>query len=124
MKRMKKFAAAAQKDYKKKKIHEISLSLYDPSILGLYAMDDYPSFSNELVIRDKVVYIKDDMLFSAINRLKDLKKYIVILSYWEDMNDREISEILHIPQRTIQYNRASAIVELKKNLNIKKENSK
>lgn len=103
------------KRYKRaKNSNEMYLSLYDPSILGCYMMDEYPSLFNQLVIRDRVILIRDDRLFAAISSLKDTKKYIIILSYWEKMNDREISDFLHMPQRTVQYNRTTAITDLKK----------
>lgn len=101
---------------------EISFSGLSEQELGrLYAMDDYPSDSTYFDVLDYRIAIKDDRLAKALADLPGEKRDILLLSYFLDMNDREIAEALNMVQRTVQRRRTSSIQEIKIRMEVKED---
>lgn len=101
---------------------EISFSGLSEQELGrLYAMDDYPSDSTYFDVLDYRIAIKDDRLAEALADLPGEKRDILLLSYFLDMNDREIAEALNMVQRTVQRRRTSSIQEIKIRMEVKED---
>jgi len=101
---------------------EISFSGLSEQELGqLYVMDDYPSDSTYFDVLDYRIAIKDDRLAEALADLPGEKRDILLLSYFLDMNDREIAEALNMVQRTVQRRRTSSIQEIKIRMEVKED---
>lgn len=101
---------------------EISFSGLSEQELGqLYTMDDYPSDSTYFDVLDYRIAIKDDRLAEALADLPGEKRDILLLSYFLDMNDREIAEALNMVQRTVQRRRTSSIQEIKIRMEVKED---
>lgn len=101
---------------------EISFSGLSEQELGrLYAMDDYPSDSTYFDVLDYRIAIKDDRLAKTLADLPGEKRDILLLSYFLDMNDREIAEALNMVQRTVQRRRTSSIQEIKIRMEVKED---
>lgn len=84
-------------------------------------MDDYPSDSTYFDVLDYRIAIKDDRLAKALADLPGEKRDILLLSYFLDMNDREIAEALNMVQRTVQRRRTSSIQEIKIRMEVKED---
>ena len=67
------------------------------------------------------VAVKDERLAEAIASLPCEKRDIILLSYFLDMNDREIADTLNMVKRTVQRKRTSSIKELKLRLEVKED---
>lgn len=87
----------------------------------LYVMDDYPSDSTYFDVLNHQVTVKDERLAEAIASLPGEKRDIILLSYFLDMNDREIADALNMVKRTVQRRRTSSIKELKIRLEVKED---
>ena len=87
----------------------------------LYVMDDYPSDSICFDVLSHQIAVKDEGLAEAIASLPSEKRDIILLSYFLDMNDREIADALNMVKRTVQRRRTSSIKELKIRLEVKKD---
>ena len=84
-------------------------------------MDDYPSDNTYFDVLHHQVAVKDERLAEAIASLPGEKRDIILLSYFLDMNDREIADALNMVKRTVQRRRTSSIKELKIRLEVKKD---
>lgn len=62
-----------------------------------------------------VVAIENELLYRSLLLLPHKKLVILIMSFFEGMTDREISQEMLMPQSTVQYNRIAGI---KKNAKI------
>ena len=60
------------------------------------------------------IAVSDELIAEALNALLADRRDIILLSYFLDMNDREIAQRLNLVQRTVNYRRTSALQELKK----------
>ena len=110
------------KQLARRAVKEISFSGLSEQELGrLYAMDDYPSDSTYFDVLDYRIAIKDDRLAKALADLPEEKRDILLLSYFLDMNDREIAEALNMVQRTVQRRRTSSIQEIKIRMEVKED---
>ena len=99
----------------KRRKHEVNFSdmsmreLSELAATDKYFMDDFV-FS----VLGESVGITDSDLAEAISVLPAGKRDIVLMSYFFDMNDREIAEQLKMARRTVAYKRTSTLIELKK----------
>lgn len=58
--------------------------------------------------------ISDELLNEALRMLPEEKLQVIILYYFSDMTDIEISELISVPRSTVQYRRTSSFELLKK----------
>ena len=101
---------------------EVSLSDLSEKELGqLYAMDEYPSDSTCFDVLEYRVAVKDDRLAEALAALPSKKRDVILLSYFLDMKDTEISEKLKVVGSTIHRRRTSSLKELKLRLEVKED---
>jgi len=73
-------------------------------------------FTNEFVfsVLGESVAVADFELGEALNTLPADRREIVLMSYFFDMTDKEIAEKLNMARRTVAYQRASTLKELRK----------
>jgi DNA-directed RNA polymerase specialized sigma24 family protein len=62
------------------------------------------------------VVVTGDFLAEAISHLPERKREVILLAYFLGMNDREISEQLHVVRQTISKRRLVSLKELRKYL--------
>lgn len=97
--------------------HEVSLSeLSEEQIERFCVLDEYPSDLYHFNVQGHHVEVRNDQLAEALFSLSAEQRDIVLLSYFLDMNDREIAEKLSIVRYTVQRRRTSSIKELKKRM--------
>ena len=85
----------------------------------LSVLDEYPSEQNHFDVLGYHVVVEDDRLADAISALPAEQREVVLLSYFLDMNDREIAERLKVVQRTVQYRRTSSIEKMRERMEVK-----
>lgn len=90
----------------------------------LFSEDEYFFESTYFEVMNRIIVIKDDRLAQAIESLAKEKQYIILLSYFFDMTDREIAEALNSFRSTIQRKKAHSIKELKIKLEVEKSAKK
>lgn len=71
---------------------------------------DYISFE----INGFDIAIRNELLAEAVIHLSERKRNIILMSYFLDMNDYEIAELLNLVRSTVTYHRVSALAKLKK----------
>ena len=98
---------------------EVPLSeLSDEQMERLFVLDEYLSEQNYFDVQGYHIIIRDDRLAEALSSLSDEKREIVLLSYFLDMNDREIGEKLNMLRYTVQRRRTSSIAEIRKRMEV------
>ena len=81
----------------------------------LYSEDIY-SFENFQEVLKTVEFdavIQDELLYEYLSQLAPLIREIVVLKYWGDYTDKEISKILKLSLRQVNYNKNKALNILK-----------
>lgn len=79
-----------------------------------YTYDDYPALALWIKLKHIKVFIENEMLYHALLLLPEKRLEIIILSFFGDMTDKEIGEIILMPKSTVQYNRNAALRHMKK----------
>jgi RNA polymerase sigma factor (sigma-70 family) len=82
----------------------------------LFAMDEYMSGFYTFKVLGYNVAIQNARIGKALNALTKQKRDIILLSYFLDMTDVEIGEWLNIVRSTVQYQRTSTLLQLKKHM--------
>lgn len=100
--------------------HEEPLSLLSEETRLCY-IDQYPSNYERFKVLGYSIAISDDRLTVALCELSNRRREIVLLSYFMDMTDREISERLRMKRYTVQRERKRALSELKNRMGVRNE---
>lgn len=96
---------------------EVSFSeLSEEQMERLFVQDIYPSEQHHFNVQGYHVMVQDDRLAEALSSLSDEQRDIILLSYFLDMNDREIGEQLNIVRSTVQYRRISSITKIRERM--------
>ena len=113
-------ASNAHRDVKRKILREVNFSeLKAEDEQTLYAYDEYftdDSISDEQLFFVSGKNISAKLLSDALKSLPDDKIEIILLYYFFDMNDKDISKMLKVSRSTIQYRRQGSFELLKKYL--------
>ena len=75
----------------------------------LYTKDKYSPEETWFCIWGQHVEIQNELLAEAVSSLSEEMRDILLLSYFLEMNDREIAELMNMIQRTVQRRRTSGI---------------
>ena len=87
--------------------------------LSEYERNEYFFESTYFQVMDQSISIKNDRLAEAIESLAKEKQQIILLSYFFDMTDQEIAEVLHSFRSTVQRKKTHSIMELRIKLEVK-----
>lgn len=79
-----------------------------------YAEDRYGILYFWLKIDGITVAIENELLYRSLLLLPYKRLVILILSFFEGMTDKEISQQILMPQSSVQYNRISALKRIRK----------
>ena len=63
---------------------------------------------------DEIIHVSDDKLCDSLKCLSKRKRDIILMYYFLDMTDEEISNFLQIARSTATRNRANALNEIKR----------
>jgi RNA polymerase sigma factor (sigma-70 family) len=90
--------------------------LSDHDVARLATANTY--FANEYAfsILGESASVSDDGLAEALRELPADRRDIVLMSYFIDMTDKEIAELLSTARRTVAYRRAAALRELRRHM--------
>ncbi len=101
----------SKKRRQKKELLFSELSLADQN--KLYVFDDYFTDEWSFEILGSRVSVNDEILALALSCLSDFRRNVVILSYFLELPDRLIAEILSSKRANVQYHRSQALKELR-----------
>lgn len=82
----------------------------------LYSIDEYSNEFQSVQVADKTITMA--LLIDALNILSDEKRDLILMYYFSELSDQEISNRLNIPRSTIQYRRKIALNRLKRYLEV------
>lgn len=91
---------------------------------NFYVEDEYFFDHTYFEVMNQMVTVKNDKLAEAIESLAEEKQQIVLLSYFFDMTDREIAEVLDLFRSTVQRKKVNSIKELKIKLEVEVNEAK
>ena len=80
----------------------------------LISSDKCPSLISSFIVQGFEVEIENELLADAILVLPEQCRDIVLMSYFLEMNDKEISDMLKTVRRTVQYQRTSSLRKIRK----------
>lgn len=117
-KRVVKYKARDRYDAEKyRSSHEIPIEELGFRELGKLYILDKPTYDNTVFeVSGHRVVVKNSRIAEALKALPENKRSIILLHYYLDMTDGEIGDCLGIVRRTVQYQRTSALKELRKML--------
>lgn len=93
--------------------HEIPFSEIGTSPLYEHGtVDIYSSDMTVFHVQHLTVYVDDEKISMALNELSVRQKEFILLYYFRDMSDREISELYHISRSAVGYTRNRGLKRL------------
>lgn len=105
-------------DQRKRKLkHEQLFGEMSPEELNkLITTDRYFQFERDIVEDGLHFIVCDQGVYDALMTLPGAKRKIVLLSYFGEMNDREIGDALGTGRANVQYHRSRALAMMRKTL--------
>ena len=86
----------------KRAAREVTFSdLSESELAQLFTTDEYESDYYRFQVSGFDVLVKNELLAEALNALPERKRDIVLLSYFLDMSDAEIGELLNVVRTTV-----------------------
>lgn len=94
--------------------HEIEFSALSPKELAsLQAADPYGCYRKSFRVHGYVVEVCDRSLGEILDYIPSAQRDIVLLSYFLDYSDYEISKLLNMNKSTVQYRRKATLRRLR-----------
>lgn len=90
--------------------------LSESELAQLFTTDEYESDYFRFQVSGFDVLVKNELLAEALNALPERKRDIILLSYFLDMSDAEIGELLNVVRTTVFRHRKSALAKIKQYL--------
>ena len=117
----KKTLKGAAKNYQielaKRAAREVSFSdLSESELAQLFTTDEYESDYFRFGVSGFDVFVKNELLAEALNALPERKRNIVLMSYFLDMSDAEIGDLLNVVRTTVFRHRKTALAKIKQYL--------
>ena len=95
--------------------YETSFSeLTQEELNRMSTVDEYIIESEIFHVLDYDVEVKDERIGKALKRLPEKKRNVILLSFFMDMTDTEISKHMNLVRSTIHHHRISSLQALKK----------
>ncbi len=76
--------------------------------------DERPSEQYMICVEDYSCIIKNELLYYALNDLKEKQRNVILMDYWLAMTDEEISRRLEVTRRTVYNLRNRALSEIRR----------
>lgn len=74
--------------------------------------DTYPYNYMSFKVFDFTIYVSDEKLVTALNMLSEKQRNVILLRYFQDMNDREIAELYCVSRSAISSMRNRVLKKL------------
>ena len=104
------------RDISRRLKHEVPFSeISDLELNKAGVYDKYSSDYTAFNVLGMEVQVSDDQLSKALKCLPERKRNIILLSYFMDMSDAEIGELMNVVRTTVYRHRTSTLEELRKN---------
>lgn len=95
--------------------HEISFEELSGSELSrLYTMDEYVLDQMRFEVMGYVVEVNDSLIAEALQTLPKKKRDVILLSFFVEMSDAEIADLMNLVRSTIYHHRQSSLKSLRK----------
>ena len=109
----------------KRAAREVCFSEMSESELNsLFVMDEYESDFFCFQVSGYDVLIRNALLGEALETLPERKRNIVLLSYFLDMSDAEIGQLLNVVRTTVFRHRKTALAKIKQYMEGKADENK
>lgn len=106
--------ADMQRSKVRRRARECNFSELPPELLAKLCSEDVHPV--EFEVCGYRIPVNDDRLAAALAKLLREKRDVILLSYFMDMSDREIGELLDMARRTVQHRRTDTLAELRKRM--------
>lgn len=106
--------ANMQRSEVRRRARECSFSELPPELLAKLGYEDVHPV--EFEVCGYRIPVNDDRLAAALAKPLREKRDVILLSYFMDMSDREIGELLDMARRTVQHRRTDTLAELRKRM--------
>lgn len=84
-------------------------------LLELWGQEDvYPSVSLSLYVNGYPCVIESETLYNALLSLPEQQRMVILLDFWQDLTDAEISKQMEVATRTVYNLRKRAFLAIKK----------
>ena len=104
------------RDISRRLKHEVPFSeISDLELNKAGVYDKYSSDYTAFNVLGMEVQVSDDQLSKALKCLPERKRNIILLSYFMDMSDAEIGELMNVVRTTVYRHRTSTLEDLRKN---------
>ena len=104
-----------KRDISRRLQHEVPFSeISDLELNKAGVYDKYSSDYTAFNLLGMEVQVSDDQLSKALKCLPEKKRNIILLSYFMDMSDAEIGELINVLRTTVYRHRTSILEELRK----------
>lgn len=112
---IKRAAMKYNRDISRRLKHEVPFSeISDLELNKAGVYDKYSSDYTAFNVLGMEVQVSDDQLSKALKCLPERKRNIILLSYFMDMSDAEIGELMNVVRTTVYRHRTSTLEELRK----------
>lgn len=104
----------AFRELARRRKHEIQFSALSPKELAsMQAENLYDKFRKSFYVQGYVVEVCDRSLGEILDYIPSAQRDIVLLAYFLDYSDYEISRLLNMSKSTVQYRRNATLRRLK-----------
>ena len=108
-------AKNARAELKKRRAYEVNFSDLNQQLFEKIGSCDEGPYENYLFeINGFDVIIRNELLAEAVTSLPERKRNIILMSYFLDMSDYEIADLLNLVRSTVTYHREDALEKLKR----------
>lgn len=108
-------AKNARAEMSKRRAYEVNFSDLNQQLLEKIGTCDEGLSENYLFeINGFDVIIRNELLAEAVTSLPERKRNIILMSYFLDMSDYEIADLLNLVRSTVTYHREDALEKLKR----------
>ncbi len=102
-------------EYRRK--HEVSLEeLSDRELSRMFTMDEYAMDQVHFTVMGYEVEVNDLQIAEALQTLPEKKRDVILLSFFLEMSDAEIADLMNLVRSTIYHHRQSSLKALRKAL--------
>ena len=108
-------AKNARAEMSKRRAYEVTVSYLNQQLFEKIGICDEGLCENYLFeINGFDVIIRNELLAEAVTSLPERKRNIILMSYFLDMSDYEIADLLNLVRSTVTYHREDALEKLKR----------
>lgn len=87
--------------------------LSDAELNLFHTFDDYHPYCKTFPVREYTVHVYDPTLGEILQHLSPQRRDVLLMGYFLGFNDNQISKLLHIDHKTVDYRRTEGLRRLK-----------